>query len=77
MTRLIRWIALVIAIVLAGGSKLQAAEEAMRHHLRRIFSVIGVVQERYPEYFSASTQPEPSRTQRFEGEIQLGDPVSP
>ncbi len=54
----------------------QAAEEAMRNHLRRIFSVIGLVQESYPEYFSASMQPEPSRIQRFEGEILLGDPVS-
>jgi DNA-binding GntR family transcriptional regulator len=51
------------------------AEEAMRHHLRRIFSVLGRVQERYPEYFSASSLPEPSRIQRFEGEIQLGEPV--
>jgi len=54
-----------------------AAEEAMRHHLRRIFSVLGKVQERYPEYFSTSSLPEPSRIQRFEGELQLGTPVEP
>ncbi|WP_018182971.1 GntR family transcriptional regulator [Kaistia granuli] len=53
----------------------QAAEEAMRSHLRRIFSVLDKVQERYPEYFSTSALPEPSRIQRFEGDLQLGAPV--
>jgi hypothetical protein len=33
------------------------------------------VQERYAEYFSASSQPEPSRIQRFEGEIQLNQSI--
>jgi DNA-binding GntR family transcriptional regulator len=37
------------------------AEEAMRIHLRRIFSVIERVQESYPEYFSESGRPEPVR----------------
>jgi DNA-binding GntR family transcriptional regulator len=33
------------------------AEEAMRHHLRRVFSVIAAVQERYPDYFDPSDLP--------------------
>lgn len=45
-----------------------AAEEAMRMHLRRIFSVIGRVQERYAEYFSDSATPEPGRIQRYQPE---------
>ena len=40
----------IVAAIEAGDVK--AAEETMRVHLRRIFSVIGRVQERYPEYFS-------------------------
>jgi len=64
-----------IAAAIERGDQ-QAAEAAMRHHLRRVFSVLGRVQERYPEYFSASNQPEPSRIQRFEGEIRVGEPVT-
>lgn len=56
---------------------LHAAEEAMRHHLRRMFDVLGRVQERFPEYFSASSQPEPSRIRRFEGEIQPASSALP
>ena len=51
------------------------AEEALRHHLRRIFSVLGAVQERYAAYFSTSYQPEPSRIRRFEGELRLAHPA--
>jgi DNA-binding GntR family transcriptional regulator len=54
---------------------LHASEEAMRVHLRRIFTVLGRAQERYPEYFSTSGQLEPSRIRRFEGEIQPGSPA--
>jgi len=32
----------------------QEAEEAMRTHLRRIFAVLDVVRERYPQYFDAA-----------------------
>ncbi|MER8775563.1 FCD domain-containing protein [Mesorhizobium sp. M0977] len=32
-----------------------AAEEAMRMHLRRIFEVLEIVQQRYPHYFEAPT----------------------
>ena len=38
-----------------------AAEEAMRSHLRRVFSVVHFAQERFPEYFDPSDQPEPSK----------------
>ena len=34
-----------------------AAEAAMRSHLRRVFSVVHVVQERFPEYFDPSDLP--------------------
>jgi DNA-binding GntR family transcriptional regulator len=64
----------IVAAIESGD--VHAAEEAMRFHLRRIFSVLGLVQERYAEYFSASNQPEPSRIQRFEGEIHLGQSIS-
>ncbi len=33
------------------------AENAMRSHLRRIFEVLDVVKERYPEYFESRTGP--------------------
>lgn len=38
-----------------------AAEEAMRTHLRRVFSVVHVVQERFPEYFDPSDLPQPAQ----------------
>jgi len=38
-----------------------AAEEAMRAHLRRVFSVVHFVQERFPEYFDASDLPHAGR----------------
>ncbi|MDQ0392075.1 GntR family transcriptional regulator [Labrys monachus] len=45
------------------------AEEAMREHLRRIFSVIGIVQQRHPEYFSdEDQQPQLARPRRGRGE---------
>jgi DNA-binding GntR family transcriptional regulator len=42
-----------------------AAEQAMRRHLRRIFEVVGVVQERHPEYFEPDFPP-PARPRRGE-----------
>jgi DNA-binding GntR family transcriptional regulator len=49
-----------IASAIESG-KAHEAEEAMRTHLRRIFSVIERVQESYPEYFSKSGRPVPVR----------------
>ncbi|WP_309086013.1 GntR family transcriptional regulator [Chelativorans sp.] len=39
------------------GADAQAAEEAMRIHLRRVFAALKIVQERYPEYFERSDLP--------------------
>jgi DNA-binding GntR family transcriptional regulator len=50
----------------------QAAEAAVRVHLRRIFSVLDKVQERYPEYFSQSDAPEPQRIQRYQADAPAG-----
>lgn len=57
-----------IADAIAAGSR-QDAEEAMRTHLRRIFSVIDKVQERYAPYFSTTGNPEPGRIQRYQGDL--------
>lgn len=47
-----------IAIVEAiERADVQAAEDAMRLHLRRIFAVLGLVEERYPDYFEHAEGP--------------------
>ena len=64
-----------IADAIAAGNR-REAEEAMRSHLRRIFSVIDKVQERYAAYFSTTANPEPGRIQRYQAETseQAGRP---
>jgi DNA-binding GntR family transcriptional regulator len=45
----------IVGAIEAGDK--DAAEAAMRAHLRRVFSVVHVVQERFPEYFDPSDLP--------------------
>jgi GntR family transcriptional regulator, rspAB operon transcriptional repressor len=47
------------------GVDAPAAEQAMRRHLRRIFEVVGMVQQRHPDYFEAGP-PSPARPRRTE-----------
>lgn len=61
-----------IADAIAAGHR-TAAEDAMRLHLRRIFSVIEKVQERYDAYFSYTTMPEPGRIQRYQADAGSED----
>lgn len=50
----------------------RAAEDAMRTHLRRIFSVLGVVEQRHPGYFASAEAGQPARLRRREVRVADG-----